>query len=318
MAAAHAEQVERAPVGQRHQLEPPPAVGVAAGEAQPVPAERILAAERQLGHVVDLRVEQVRARLAPVEVRHRAHLHQRRHVRQPPARAHQLRRPRAASAAPRRLAAPASPDGARAAGCRPRRVLRFLLHMSLLSRLVAGPESSPRGRRVCRDSWSARRRRDVGCVGQPIGPPLVLWDLASADRRSSAAERDVGSLARRMTAAEPAMGTAAPSVSETVATPRAQTRAHPTGKATEHRNGIDQTETQQHPRRTRPLRWMRFFVFSSAWADLRGNVLAMSCVSESSSVRGGCSTRASRQSRSFTLTRSAAHASPIRPRWASA
>ena len=64
---AHAEQVERAPVGQRHQLEPPSAVRVAAGEAQPVPADRLLAAQRQLGHVVDGGVEQVRARLAAVK-----------------------------------------------------------------------------------------------------------------------------------------------------------------------------------------------------------------------------------------------------------
>ena len=59
--AGDAEQVERAPVGQRHQLEPPPAVRVSAGEAQRVPPERVLAAERQLGHVVHLRVEQVRS-----------------------------------------------------------------------------------------------------------------------------------------------------------------------------------------------------------------------------------------------------------------
>ena len=58
---------------------------------------------------------------------------------------------------------------------------------------------------------------------------------------------------------------------------------------------------------------MQFVVISSAWADLSGNVLAMSCVSESSSVRGGCSSRASHQSRPRTLTRPAAYARPICP-----
>ena len=43
---AHAEQVKRAPVGQRHQLDPPPALRAFAGEAQRMPAQRILAAER--------------------------------------------------------------------------------------------------------------------------------------------------------------------------------------------------------------------------------------------------------------------------------
>ncbi len=53
---------------------------------------------------------------------------------------------------------------------------------------------------------------------------------------------------------------------------------------------------------------MRCVVVSGAWADLRRNVLAISCVSESSSVRGRCSTRASLQSRAWTLTPAAADA----------
>ncbi len=65
---ADPEQVERAPVGQRHQLDLTPALRAFAGEAQRMPAERVHSAERQLGHVVDGGVEQVRARLAPVEV----------------------------------------------------------------------------------------------------------------------------------------------------------------------------------------------------------------------------------------------------------
>ncbi len=48
-------------------------------------------------------------------------------------------------------------------GMPPERVLRFLLTKEcLLSRLLVGPESSPRGRRVCRDVRFARRRRDIG------------------------------------------------------------------------------------------------------------------------------------------------------------
>jgi hypothetical protein len=52
-------------------------------------AEQVERAERQLGHEVDRRVQQLGAGLAPVEVRERAHLHQRRHVRQPLTRARQ-------------------------------------------------------------------------------------------------------------------------------------------------------------------------------------------------------------------------------------
>ena len=68
-ATAHAEQVERAAIGQRPQLEPPAALGIFTGETQRVPAQRVLPAERQPGHEVHLRVEQVRAGLATVEVR---------------------------------------------------------------------------------------------------------------------------------------------------------------------------------------------------------------------------------------------------------
>jgi hypothetical protein len=44
---AYAEQVERAAVGQRHQLEPPAAAGVCTGEAPGVLAQRVLAPERR-------------------------------------------------------------------------------------------------------------------------------------------------------------------------------------------------------------------------------------------------------------------------------
>ena len=107
-----------------------PLSGHVAGEAQRVPAERVLAAERQLGHVVHLRVEQVRARLAPVEVRQRAHLHQRRHVRRAAGASAPARRARGASRPTctrrRRFF---TGTGSSSSGMPPERVLRFLLHI---------------------------------------------------------------------------------------------------------------------------------------------------------------------------------------------
>ena len=83
-------------------------------------------AERQLGHEVDLRVEQVGAGLAAVEVRHGAHLHPRRHVLHSPARAGQPAE--GAQGAPDPGASPRLLRR-RASGSLmpPERVLRFLL-----------------------------------------------------------------------------------------------------------------------------------------------------------------------------------------------
>ncbi len=75
---ADAEQVERAPGGQRHQLDRSPALRAFTDEAQRVPAQRILAAEQQLGHVVDRGVEHQGAGPTAIEMRQGAHLLQRR------------------------------------------------------------------------------------------------------------------------------------------------------------------------------------------------------------------------------------------------
>ena len=148
----------------------------------------------------------------------------------------------------------------------PERVLRFPSeHWCLLSRLVAGPESSPRGRRVCRDVRVARRRRDVGSrsahrtssrsVGtvaqrRPTTPrPPEGGDVARSRscRRAGCERRDAGAVrerASRLTEAE-----------------NSRRDAHPTGKAAAtavKTNASDRSE--RHPasnsRRTAPSRSM--------------------------------------------------------------
>ena len=147
---AHAEQVECAAVGQRHELQPPAAVGVFTGEAQRVPAHRMLAPDRQLGQVVDPGVEPAGAGLPAVEVRiartcisvgtcsirrrARASLDSARNVRRAPTYwSRHLRRNRRSRG-----------------GSPPVAAIRLLLIVRTSFRgLLVGPESSPRGRRVC-------------------------------------------------------------------------------------------------------------------------------------------------------------------------
>ena len=131
--------------------------------------------------------------------------------------------------------------------------------------------------------------------------------------------RGRGSTARRRTGPSRRRGAA-----DTAATTATATRAH--GRARRLSVGPRSSEatttgtnsTEQHTTtstnertRTRTSRGARPSLLSSA-GTVRFEVRLCPAVSGSSSVRGGCSTRASRQSRPPTLTRPAAHASPIR------
>jgi hypothetical protein len=111
------------PSGRATSSNRPPAAGVFTAEAQGVPPQRVLVPDWQLGHEVHLRVEQVRAGLAAVEVGHGARLHPRRRMSHAPAR-EPAGRGRAGCAGARRLSLRRGPSGSLIP---PDPVVRFLL-----------------------------------------------------------------------------------------------------------------------------------------------------------------------------------------------
>ena len=145
-----------------------------------------------------------------------------------------------------------------------------------------------------------------------VGPSLRRPAKRTAERRWAQVARCGGSGATQGTPPQP--------ISERHGrrTLRAEVRCRP-GQADrrEGRRGNDQpteprAQTSNSERTLR--RWLnavRCHLERLGGPDR--NVVAMFCVSRSSSVRGGCSTRASHQSRPRTLTRPAAHARPIWP-----
>jgi hypothetical protein len=182
------------PSGSATSFEPPAAVGVFTGEPQSMPAQRVLVAERQLGHEVPFRVEQVGARLPPDGLRDAAHLHPRRHMLDASARSDSRPGARARCAASRRLSPDSFAGEDRAARRRPsERYGSFSPDVPPYFRGgPIGPGSSPRGRRVCGDEWAARRHRRCGrsirpfiddaAIDQAIRPPFIGMARLSSQR----------------------------------------------------------------------------------------------------------------------------------------